>query len=59
MERALLHEQEIGAQMQRHVVGEIFELDLEQGPLMRVLLVDGPEEQQRLFLAIQVEPLQT
>ncbi|WP_460122160.1 non-ribosomal peptide synthetase [Pseudomonas sp. S2_C03] len=27
-------------------------LDLEQGPLMRVLLVDGPEEQQRLFLAI-------
>ncbi|MBD9441274.1 non-ribosomal peptide synthetase [Pseudomonas sp. PDM04] len=27
-------------------------LDLEQGPLMRVLLIDGPEGQQRLFLAI-------
>ncbi|EJM80943.1 non-ribosomal peptide synthetase [Pseudomonas sp. GM60] len=27
-------------------------LDLEQGPLMRVLLVDGPEGQQRLFFAI-------
>ncbi|MGY2261720.1 non-ribosomal peptide synthetase [Pseudomonas sp. SDO55104_S430] len=27
-------------------------LDLAQGPLMRVLLVDGPEGQQRLFIAI-------
>jgi amino acid adenylation domain-containing protein/non-ribosomal peptide synthase protein (TIGR01720 family) len=27
-------------------------LDLEDGPLMRVLLVDGPEGQQRLFMAI-------
>ncbi|PNB72966.1 non-ribosomal peptide synthetase [Pseudomonas sp. GW456-E7] len=27
-------------------------LDLEQGPLLRVLLVDGPEGQQRLFIAI-------
>ena len=27
-------------------------LDLEQGPLMRALLVDGPEGQQRLFIAI-------
>ncbi|WPN28582.1 non-ribosomal peptide synthetase [Pseudomonas sp. P5_109] len=27
-------------------------LDLEEGPLMRVLLVDGPEGQQRLFIAI-------
>ncbi|MGH8390012.1 MAG: non-ribosomal peptide synthetase [Pseudomonas sp.] len=27
-------------------------LDLENGPLMRVLLVDGPEDQQRLFIAI-------
>ncbi|MDB5996274.1 MAG: peptide synthase, partial [Pseudomonas sp.] len=27
-------------------------LDLEQGPLMRALLVDGPEGQQRLFFAI-------
>ncbi|MCU1758285.1 non-ribosomal peptide synthetase [Pseudomonas sp. 14P_8.1_Bac3] len=27
-------------------------LDLDHGPLMRVLLVDGPEGQQRLFLAI-------
>ncbi|MDR6605730.1 non-ribosomal peptide synthetase [Pseudomonas synxantha] len=27
-------------------------LDLEEGPLLRVLLVDGPEGQQRLFIAI-------
>ncbi|VVM85413.1 MULTISPECIES: non-ribosomal peptide synthetase [Pseudomonas] len=27
-------------------------LDLEEGPLIRVLLVDGPEGQQRLFIAI-------
>ena len=27
-------------------------LDLEEGPLMRALLVDGPEGQQRLFIAI-------
>ncbi|WP_433769677.1 non-ribosomal peptide synthetase [Pseudomonas putida] len=27
-------------------------LDLEEGPLMRVLLVDGPQAQQRLFIAI-------
>ncbi|MVV49026.1 amino acid adenylation domain-containing protein [Pseudomonas sp. PB120] len=27
-------------------------LDLQQGPLMRALLVDGPEGQQRLFIAI-------
>ncbi|MHC8366018.1 non-ribosomal peptide synthetase [Pseudomonas sp. ZT5P21] len=27
-------------------------LDLEQGPLMRVLLIDGPEGRQRLFFAI-------
>jgi amino acid adenylation domain-containing protein/non-ribosomal peptide synthase protein (TIGR01720 family) len=27
-------------------------LDLEEGPLLRVLLVDGPESQQRLFIAI-------
>ncbi|MFL8988772.1 non-ribosomal peptide synthetase [Pseudomonas sp. QLc11A] len=27
-------------------------LDLEQGPLLRVLLVDGPEGQQRLFIVI-------
>ncbi|HEF4762590.1 TPA: non-ribosomal peptide synthetase [Pseudomonas putida] len=27
-------------------------LDLEEGPLMRVLLVDGPEGQQRLFIVI-------
>jgi NRPS condensation-like uncharacterized protein len=27
-------------------------LDLQEGPLMRVLLVDGPEAQQRLFIAI-------
>ncbi|VVQ05086.1 Linear gramicidin synthase subunit D [Pseudomonas fluorescens] len=27
-------------------------LDLEEGPLMRVLLVDGPQGQQRLFIAI-------
>ncbi|MFP3541158.1 condensation domain-containing protein, partial [Pseudomonas sp. SIMBA_044] len=27
-------------------------LDLEAGPLLRALLVDGPEGQQRLFIAI-------
>ncbi|MBV7545452.1 non-ribosomal peptide synthetase [Pseudomonas sp. PDM26] len=27
-------------------------LDLEEGPLLRVLLVDGPEGQQRLFIAV-------